>query len=81
MATKIYNPATKIFPLVASWLPNEEVNFEPWISARKTKHLDVTTMFTYSHAHPLGQSEHAYYLSYYINVHTAKGSSVMLKHR
>ena len=29
---------------------------------------DVTTMFTYSHANtPLGQSERAYYLSYFIN--------------
>ena len=38
------------------------------ISARKAKHLDVTTMFTFSHANkPLGQSEHAYYLSYFIN--------------
>ena len=35
------------------------------ISARKAKHLDVTTMFTYSHANtPLGQSEGAYYLSF-----------------
>ena len=33
------------------------------ISARKD--LDVTTMFTYSHANtPLGQSERAYYLGY-----------------
>ena len=40
------------------------------IGARKTKHLDVTTMFTYSHANnPLGQSECAYYRSYFINVH------------
>ena len=38
------------------------------ISARKTKHLDVTTMLTYSHANtPLGQSERAHYLSYFIN--------------
>ena len=38
-----------------------------FISARKAKHLDVTTMFTYSHANtPLGQSERAYYLSYFI---------------
>ena len=36
------------------------------ISARKAKHTDVTTMFTYSHANtPLGQSERAYYLSYF----------------
>ena len=34
------------------------------ISARKAKHLDVTTMFTYSLANtPLGQSERAYYLN------------------
>ena len=40
------------------------------IGARKTKHLDVTTMFAYSHANnPLGQSECAYYRSYFINVH------------
>ena len=37
------------------------------ISARKAKHLDVTTMFTYSHANtPLGQWERAYYISYFI---------------
>ena len=37
------------------------------ISARKTKQLDATTMFTYSHANTaLGQSERAYYLSYFI---------------
>ena len=37
------------------------------ISARKAKQLDVTTMLTYSHANtPLGQSERAYYLSYFI---------------
>ena len=37
------------------------------ISGRKAKHLDATTMFTYSHANtPLGQSERAYYLSYFI---------------
>ena len=29
LATKIYDLATKIFLLVASWLPNAEVNFEP----------------------------------------------------
>ena len=39
------------------------------ISARKAKHLDATTMFTYSHANtPLSQSERAYYLGYFINV-------------
>ena len=37
------------------------------ISARKAKQLDATTMFTYSHANTaLGQSECAYYLSYFI---------------
>ena len=40
------------------------------ISLRKAKHLDATTMFTYSHANrPLRQSEHAYYLSYYIKLY------------
>ena len=40
------------------------------ISARKVKHLDATTMFTYSHANtPLGHSERAYYLSYFINTY------------
>ena len=52
------------------------------ISARKAKHLDVTSMFTYSHANrPLGQSGCGYYLSYFINAHTkplshAEGSTV-----
>ena len=37
------------------------------ISARKAKQVDATTMFTYSHANTaLGQSERAYYLSYFI---------------
>ena len=37
------------------------------IRAQKAKQLDATTMFTYSHANtPLGQSERAYYLSYFI---------------
>ena len=40
------------------------------ISARKGKHLDVTTMFTYSYANaPLGQSERAYYPSYFTMKH------------
>ena len=40
------------------------------ISARKAKHLDATTMFTYSHANtPLSQSEHAYYLSCFVNIY------------
>ena len=38
------------------------------ISTRKAKHVDATTMFTYSHANtPLGQSGHVYYLSYFIS--------------
>ena len=38
------------------------------ITARKAKHLDATTMFTYSYANiTLTQSERAYYLSYFIN--------------
>ena len=38
------------------------------ISAQKAKHLDATTMFTYSHKNtPLSQSESGYYLSYFIN--------------
>ena len=37
------------------------------ISARKAKHLDVTTLFTYSYVNtPLGQSERACYFSYFI---------------
>ena len=36
------------------------------ISLRKAKHLDATTVFTYSHANtPLGQSECTYCLSYF----------------
>ena len=42
------------------------------ISTQKAKHLDTTTMFTYSHANtPLSQSEHAYYLSYFIKGHNS----------
>ena len=38
------------------------------ITARKAKHLDATTMCTYSHANiTLAQSERACYLSYFIN--------------
>ena len=37
--------------------------------AGETRKRDVTTMFTYSHANtPLGQSERAYYLSYFITI-------------
>ena len=39
------------------------------ISARKAKQVGVTTMFTYSHSNTaLGQSERAYYLSYFIKI-------------
>ena len=35
---------------------------------QKAKHLDVSTMFTYSHANtPLSQSERVYYLTYFIS--------------
>ena len=38
------------------------------ITARKAKHLDATTMCTYSHANiTLAQSERAYYPSYFIH--------------
>ena len=51
------------------------------ISARETKQLDVTTMFTYSHANtPLGQSEHAYYLSYFIKEYCYSPLDGMLVH-
>ena len=44
------------------------------ISARKAKQLDATTMFTYSHANtPLGQSERAYYLGYFIKISVTFG--------
>ena len=37
---------------------------------RGNRKRDVTTMVTYSHATtPLGQSERAYYLSYFINTY------------
>ena len=52
------------------------------ISARKAKHLDVTTMFTYSNANtPLSQSVHVYYLSYLIivNGRYIKGVSFLSK--
>ena len=39
------------------------------LRARFASLLDFTTMFTYSHVDtPLGQSERAYYLSYFINI-------------
>ena len=40
MATKIYELATKICLLVASWLPNEKVNFEPWVEGLNHKPLN-----------------------------------------
>ena len=47
--------------------------------------LRHTTMFTYSHANtPLGQSERAYYLSYFIIIYSARnkddGLSFALNH-
>ena len=48
------------------------------ISAPKAKQLDATTMFTYSHANtPLGQSECAYSLSYFINCRVAHQGAVV----
>ena len=47
------------------------------ISARKAKHLDATTMFTYSYANtPLGQSERAYYLSYFIKLNARSANKL-----
>ena len=44
--------------------------------------LRHTTMFTYSHATtPLGQSEHAYYLSYFIITHMTYGPVFLLVNR
>ena len=41
------------------------------VNARKAKHLDVTAMFTYSHANtPFGQSERAYIFSYFIKINS-----------
>ena len=38
------------------------------ITARKAKHLDAKTMFTYSQKNiTLAQTERAYYLTYFIN--------------
>ena len=55
------------FQLTREWV--NKVNLSSFqiracvISARKAKHLDVTTMFTYSHANtPVDQSERKYYL-------------------
>ena len=41
--------------------------------------LRHTIMFTYSHANtPLGQSERAYYLSYFIKLNGARGAAYYL---
>ena len=48
------------------------------ISTWKAKQLDTTTMFTYSHANtPLGRSELAYNLSYFINWRVAHQGAVV----
>ena len=48
MATKIYDLATKIFPLVASWLPNEKVNFEPCSFTGKINNvINILQLFLY----------------------------------
>ena len=58
---------TKEWVNKVNFLSFELENFACVISARKAKQLDATTMFTYSHANTaLGQSERAYYLSYFI---------------
>ena len=50
------------------------------ISTRTAKHLDVTSMFTYSHANtPFGQSERTYYLSYFTKEsNTLKDSGIVV---
>ena len=68
----------KIFQVLADYEMVNKVNLSSFstqnlsqfrtcvISARKAKHLDVTTLFTYSRANmPLGQSDCAYCLSYF----------------
>ena len=40
------------------------------MSARKAKHVNTTTMFTYSHTNtPVGQSERVYYLSCFLKTY------------
>ena len=53
-------------------LESQTIRFEMVLNcAGETRKRDVTTMFTYSHANtPLGQSERAYYLSYFIHAYT-----------
>ena len=47
--------------------------------AGETRKRDVTTMFTYSHANtPLGQSERAYYLSYFISIINPENCGLIL---
>ena len=70
--TQKFQPTRKLVNKVNLWTNSSTQNLFQIracvISARKAKHLDVTTMFTYSHANtPLGQSERAYHLSYFIN--------------
>ena len=48
------------------------------ISAGKSNDFDATTIFAYSHANtPLGQSERAHYLSYFIIVIVADADKVL----
>ena len=48
--------------------------------AGETRKRDVTTMFTYSHANtPQGQSERAYYLSYFKKITLKRPSHGKLK--
>ena len=62
------SPGHPIILLKSNEFNMAAVSVKRSISARK-EHLDVTTMFTYPHANtPLGQSERAYYLSYFINI-------------
>ena len=46
LATKIYDLATKFFPLVNSWLPNEKVDFEPWLCVQVSVAFEVETTTT-----------------------------------
>ena len=63
----------KIFQVCAEEKMGKESKFVQFstcvISVGRAKHLDATTMFTYSHANtPVGQSERVYYFSHFINV-------------
>ena len=61
---KIFLHLNSLIFVLESWT----IRFEMVLNcAGETRKRDVTTMFTYSHANtPLGQSERAYYLSYFI---------------